>query len=126
MTLDPSLPKPQSLEQERNMLAQERTLLASERTFLAWLRTGLTSIGIGIAIARLLLFQNLEKAHLAQLVGQLLIVWGLVIFGFALVSYRRTCKKLSSSLNTPHSFTSLTLLTLCLALLSLTLFWIVV
>lgn len=35
-------------------LAEERTKLAKERTFAAWLRTGLGTIGIGLALAKLL------------------------------------------------------------------------
>lgn len=34
--------------------APRRTYLAAERTYLAWLRTGLTSIGIALAVGRLI------------------------------------------------------------------------
>ena len=37
----------------RTDLAAERTKLAKERTFAAWIRTGLSSAGIGIALAKL-------------------------------------------------------------------------
>lgn len=115
-----------SLEQERNLLSQERTLLSSERTFLSWLRTGLTSIGIGIAIARLLLFENVQSAYLAHLVGQLLIVWGIAIFIFALGSYHRTYKKLYPLNKLSHYFTTVAFLTLALIVLSFILFWIII
>ena len=126
MNPDHPLIKSHTLEQERNKLANERTLLASERTFLSWLRTGLTSIGIGIAIARLLIFNNPQKEYIADLIGQLLIVWGIIIFIFSLISYRRSYKKLNPSINNFYALTGLTFLTSLLILLSCVLFWIIV
>src|ERR1700722_4065297 len=86
---------------ERTNLAQERTLLAAERTFLAWIRTGLTSIGLGVALARLIVFANAEHQHIGHLIGQLLIMWGICTFGFALISYRRSCYKIAQLTSFP-------------------------
>lgn len=117
------------LEVERNAFAQERTLLASERTFLSWIRTGLTGIGIGIAIARLVIFKTSFHQHIANWIGQLLILWGISIFIFALISYYRSCKKIekSSSQSHPHrSFlVGLSFITIILIILSFISFWIV-
>ena len=118
----PSSPKQQ--DDDRNALARERTQLAAERTFLSWIRTGLTSIGIGIALARLITFRELEHQQMSHFIGQLLILWGTSIFGFALFSYRRTCSQIKGA---PYwgSFTGLTIATIILIFLSLALFWII-
>lgn len=86
------LKNPNSLENERNLLAIERTRLASERTFLSWIRTGLTGVGFGVAVARFVVFHSPEKELQAKFVGQLLIVWGIIVFIFSLVSYWRSYK----------------------------------
>ncbi len=122
------LPSPQIPEpplDERNLLAQERTQLAAERTFLAWIRTGLTSIGIGIALARFIIFRQSEHQHLGHFIGQMLILWGIAIFGIALISYRRTARQIKAA---PYqgAFTGLTIATMILIILGLALFWIVV
>jgi len=116
---------PSQLEFERNLLAHERTQLAVERTFLAWLRTGLTSVGIGIAIARLIIFENVHHEYLANIVGQLLVLWGVAIFIFALVSYQRTNRKLNQTFPYTSSYIGLAIATLVLIILSLVLFWII-
>lgn len=119
----PIEPKPEQLD-KRGLLSEERTKLAAERTFLAWLRTGMTSIGIGIAIARFIIFREIEHQQLGHLVGQLLILWGISIFGFALISYNRTMRRF----HTPaaHPFIGLVIATVILMILSFILFWIVV
>lgn len=119
---------PPSLESERNLLAQERTRLASERTFLSWLRTGLTGIGIGIAIARLVIFQTPFHQKIAHWIGQFLILWGIGIFLFALISYRRSVKKIgTTSLTTYHAtFWGLSFITMALIIFTVVLLWIVV
>lgn len=109
---------------QRGILSEERTKLAAERTFLAWLRTGMTSIGIGIAIARFIIFRNLENQHLGHLVGQLLVLWGIAIFGFALISYTHTMRRFRTSITYP--FFGLVISTVILMILSFILFWIVV
>jgi putative membrane protein len=113
---------------ERTLLAQERTRLAAERTFLAWLRTGLTGIGIGIAISKFVFFETISHQRTAHLVGQFLILWGLCTFLFALNSYYKSLKKISSSGSSPGnpSFVGLSLITAALIFFSLTLFWIII
>lgn len=127
--MQPDLPSQtkQQLEADSNLLASERTLLARERTFLAWIRTGLTSVGLGVAIARFLLFQNLTHQQLAQMIGQLLILWGVLIFSLALVSYRRSYRLSCQHLMKIYSlsFMGLTIGTLILIFASLVLFWII-
>jgi uncharacterized membrane protein YidH (DUF202 family) len=115
----------QSKEDQSIALARERTLLAAERTFLSWIQTGLTSMGISLAIARLLIFQTTEATHIARLVEPLLILWGVGIFVFALINYQRSHQKLTLSMPTLHSLTGLTLMTLILIILCSLLFWIV-
>ncbi len=127
--MQPDAPSPtkQQLEAENNLLASERTLLARERTFLAWIRTGLTSVGLGVAIARFLLFQSLTHQQWAQVIGQLLILWGVLIFSLALVSYRRSYQLSNQYLMKIYSlsFMGLTIGTLILIFASLALFWII-
>ncbi|CUI17883.1 conserved putative membrane protein [Candidatus Protochlamydia naegleriophila] len=119
---------PPSLENERNLLAQERTRLASERTFLSWIRTGLTGIGIGIAIARLVTFQTYSHQKMAHWIGQFLILWGIGIFLFALISYRRSVKKIEMTSFTAYhaTFWGLSFITIALIIFTFVLLWIVV
>ncbi len=83
------------LARERTSLATERNRLANERTFLAWTRTGLACVGGGLAIMRFLIFQTVTHQMMSQLVGGILVVLGIAIFGLSLFDYRRTYKKLS-------------------------------
>lgn len=83
-----------SLARERNLLAAERTWLAAERTFSAWMRTGLAGVGGGLGVIHFLIFENPLNKFAANLVGELLIVWGMSIFVFAYISYSRFCKRL--------------------------------
>lgn len=87
------------LAKERNFLASERTRLAAERTISAWMRTGLASVGAGFAIIKLIYFQQEKHRLLAHGIGEVLIIWGMVIFIFALINFRHTCKALSLSVN---------------------------
>ena len=101
------------------------------RTFLSWLRTGLTSIGLGIAIAKFIIFHTPEKQFIGHLMGQLLILWGICIFFFALIGFRRSYHKLAKSIPLrakpyQYSFIGLTIVTTILIILSFVLFWIVV
>lgn len=115
---------PDSLD-KRNHLAEERTKLAAERTFLSWLRTGMTSMGIGIALARLIVFKQIEHQRLGQLIGQLLILWGICIFILSLISYYRSARRFTS-VSTGPSFVALVMITIILIIISFFLFWIVV
>lgn len=75
-------------------LAEEQMRMASERTFLSWIRTGLTSVGLGIAIAKFLVFRSPLNKSTGRWAGVLLIIWGISIFLFALISYRKGYSKL--------------------------------
>lgn len=124
--MEPILPPASQSEQhdKRDILAEERTKLAAERTFLAWLRTGLTSIGIGIAIARFIIFREIQHQHIGHFVGQLMILWGICIFGLALRSYQQTMQRFRTPAAYP--FRGLVITTVILMILSFILFWIVV
>lgn len=114
-----------NLEIDKNALDRERTRMAAERTFLAWIRTGLTSIGIGIALARFFIFHTLLHEQIGKITGKLLILWGICIFCFALYSYRRICIQLQSKAFW-RAYTGLTIATVVLIILAFILFWIVV
>lgn len=114
-----------SLESERNLLAHERTRLASERTLLSWIRTGLAGVGIGVAVARFLVFQNPESRLLAKGIGQLLIIWGIAIFLFALFSYRHSYYQLGIRESYKSSLIGVILIISMLVILCSILFWII-
>lgn len=84
------------LARQRTSLAIERNLLAAERTFSAWVRTGLAGVGGGVLMMKMISYSQAGHAIAAGLVGQLLIIWGLMIFIFAYSGYRRACKRLSA------------------------------
>jgi putative membrane protein len=73
-------------------LAQLRTLLAAERTFAAWVRTALAGIGGGLAIDKLLVFEQTSHEWIARLAGQVLIVGGAALILFAFWDYRRAAQ----------------------------------
>lgn len=112
------------LAKERTMLASERTLLASERTFSAWIRTGLTGVGGGFAIVRLISFQNLLHKNIAYFSGLFLILWGIGIFIFALLRYYASVKKLAQTIKHPQSIVGFTFMIACLVVVSLVLLFI--
>jgi putative membrane protein len=85
------------LAQERTQLASERTLLAAERTLSAWIRTGLTSLGGGFAILRLISFETLVHQKLADFVGEFLILWSIAIFLYSYLSYKKSVKQLEKA-----------------------------
>lgn len=80
---------------EQNSLANQRTRFSAERTLSAWMRTGLASVGGGFAILRLLVFENVTHRLLADVIGEILLFWGIVIFIFALRDYHKTCIRLN-------------------------------
>lgn len=98
------------LAHERNHLASERTRLAAERTISAWLRTGLATVGGGFAIVRFLTFGNINHRLMANAVGELLILWGIFIFLFALKDYRASCQNLEVAPHKNELWVSLTVL----------------
>lgn len=110
---------------ENTLFAEEQIRMASERTFLAWVRTGLTSVGIGIAIAKFILFRSAINQTTGKWVGLLLILWGLGIFIFALLSYQKSYRKLKLFKLEKHPLVPLTIITGVLVFISLTLFLIV-
>jgi putative membrane protein len=117
--------QPRELDGERTILAKDRTRLAAERTFLSWIRTGLTSIGIGIALARFVVFESAVHERISQYAGQLLILWGFGVFGFALFSYRKSCIEFKSDA-VWRSFVVLSVATFILMVVSLVIAWIMV
>jgi len=76
------------LSVERTYEAHERTGLALERTLAAWLRTGLTMIGVGLGVAKLL--PDSTDLWLARLLGIALICGGGVVFLLGYHTYRRS------------------------------------
>ncbi len=87
-----------TLAEERTELAGERTRLAAERTFNSWIRTGLAGVGGGLAIMHLLFFENPYHRMLARWMGQFLILWGGLLFLYALYGYHRVVHQLSKTL----------------------------
>lgn len=86
------------LARERTLLARERTRFSAERTLSSWIRTGLASVGGGFAIIRLLVFQAISHRIMANIIGEILIVWGIVILVLSLIDYRKSCKKFKQRL----------------------------
>lgn len=110
----------------RDELATERTQLAAERTFLSWIRTGLTGVAGGLAVARLIAFQTLEHKRIAQWVGELLIVWGIIIFIFGLISYRRNCRRFTHLKDYQQALWQVVLIVVTVIILSLVLLFILI
>jgi uncharacterized membrane protein YidH (DUF202 family) len=76
------------LEEERTYESHERTGLALERTLAAWLRTGLTMIGVGLGVAKLL--PDSTALWLARPLGIILICGGGAVFFLGYHTYRRS------------------------------------
>lgn len=79
-------------------MAVERTRLAAERTFSAWIRTGLAGVGGGLAIIHLLVFENEMHRMAAKMMGQLLLLWGGLLFLYALYGYDRVVRHLGKAI----------------------------
>ncbi len=112
----------ENLRQEE--LASERTLLAAERTFSAWIRTGLAALGGGLAVARALVFNSYAHEVAARALGVLLVGWGASIFVYALISYHRTCMRLSQENRSSNSLGIMILMTTILFIIAMLVFWI--
>lgn len=82
------------LARQRTTLALERNLMAAQRTFTSWIRTGLAGVGGGILIMKVLSFSRVEHKLIATMAGQLMILWGILIFIFAFTGYSRISSKL--------------------------------
>ena len=64
---------------------------SAERTLLAWVRTGLALMGFGFLVAR---FAVAGAQGLAAWFGSIVVVFGAVANGLALVDYRREVRRL--------------------------------
>jgi putative membrane protein len=107
-------------------LASERTLLAAERTFSAWIRTGLAALGGGLAVARALVFKTDVHQEVARVIGWLLVIWGASIFVYAIISYHRTCVRLSQESLSRNSLGAMILMTAIVLIIATLVFWITV
>jgi putative membrane protein len=77
--------------------APRRTLLAAERTYLAWLRTGMGSIGVALAVGRLVPVL-LGSSHLAYAwLGAGYGVLGIFLIGYALLRAKRVSDALRAN-----------------------------
>lgn len=81
-----------SSSDSRTNWAHERTSLAKERTFSAWLRSGLSAVGVGLGLVKLL--PSVEPHWMMQLIGILFIGAGAVIFVMGYATYHNVMKKL--------------------------------
>ena len=90
-------------ETDSEMLAQERTLLAAERTFSAWLRTALAAMAGGLTMLRLISFKTDLHRALAHIIGETLILWGLLIIILASISYKKMRDALSIQKYSHHA-----------------------
>lgn len=113
-----------ALAKERTVLANERTKMSNERTFLSWVRTGLACVAGGIAIIRFLPFQQSMHEFIAKIVGECLIVMGILIFLIAFFNYRQSYKQLDLLPEQKGSFLATAFVTVALVVLSSILLWI--
>ena len=82
---------------EQTHESSELTGLASERTLAAWMRTGLTMIGVGLGVAKLL--GGPTDLWLVQLLGIVLICGAGVVF---LLGYHTYHQSLAARLEAGH------------------------
>lgn len=85
------------LAEIRTSLAHGRSLYAAERTFAAWIRTGFSISGAGVTLATAL--QNTASRKISLVMGTILILAGIVMFGYALYEYRRSFKYIKDVYN---------------------------
>ena len=83
---------PDALTDSRTNWAHERTRLAKERTFSAWLRSGLSAVGVGLGLAKLL--PSVEPRWMMQAIGILFIGAGGIVFIMGFQTYHNVMKKL--------------------------------
>lgn len=114
------------LAKERTQLASERNRLAAERTLSAWLRTGLAGVGGGLAIIKFVFFKSPEKLQISYYSGIALVVWGIAVILYALLSYFRIIGRLTRIHADISGKVGLTLLVFILIILSLSLLYIVI
>lgn len=112
----------EEMARQRTILAMQRNALAAQRTFNAWLRTGLAGVGGGIAVIKFLPFADPTHRFAADLIGQILILWGICIFLYALFSYIQTNRQLSVMGEKDGKYLAIILITSCLVIIAITLF----
>lgn len=78
--------------EERTDWAMQRNVYAKERTFSAWMRTGLSSVAVGLGIARLL--SAVGQEWVARTIGVLLIFTGGVTYGLSFWRYLQDYREL--------------------------------
>ncbi len=108
----------------RDELALERTIMAADRTYSAWVRSGLAGVGGGLAVARLLEINNHGNQVLAVVIAALLVIWGAIIFIYAIIDYRRTCVKLKQEGQMKNSLRAFSLMTAVLLIVAALALWI--
>jgi len=108
----------------REELASLRTILAAERTFSAWIRTGLAALAGGLAVGRALVFRRYTPQVVARVIGGLLVIWGAGIFLFAIISYHRTCVRLSQEGVGKNSLVAMISMTAMLFIIAALVCWI--
>ncbi len=106
------------------MLAEERTLLAAERTFSAWLRTALAAIAGGIAILRLISFKSDTHRTIAHVIGEMLILWGILLIVMSSIDYKKTHQKLIVAQSYKSSHLGFVLIVLPLLIICGLLIWV--
>ena len=106
-------------ESDSEILAQERTLLAAERTFSAWLRTAIAAMASGLTMLRLIVFKTDVHRVIAHVIGETLIVWGLLIIIFASIGYRRVRNTVATTKSSYWSQLEYALIVVPLLLVSL-------
>jgi putative membrane protein len=91
--------------------APRRTYLAAERTYLAWLRTGLASIGIALAVGRLIpaLIDASQSAFAVLGIGYGLL--GVFLIVYAAVSARRIRTALEEDRSLPSNWAAMLVVT---------------
>ncbi|KAF0972333.1 hypothetical protein FDP41_009236 [Naegleria fowleri] len=108
-----------------NKQSEARDLLAVERTQLAWVRTGLSTIAIGIAIAKLLTTGSDSDAAkiLMVTIGTIFIILGLLIFFYSFVRFHYATRRLISGVYVADMFSPVFMfvfgVTACVAALAL-------
>ncbi|MCL4380616.1 DUF202 domain-containing protein [Candidatus Dependentiae bacterium] len=107
-------------------LAEERTLLAAERTFSAWIRTALAAMAGGLAILRLITFKTELHRLIAHIMGEMLIVWALLLLIVAAMEYKKTVAQLQYTKNFKSSSIGFILIVVPLWIISLLLIWVTV
>jgi putative membrane protein len=95
-----------------NQGSMARDLLAAERTYLAWVRTGLSIIGIGVAIVKLISDRHHEA--LVKATGGVMIVSGVLAVLYAwfrniVTMYQLEIGKFSLDTIGPHLFLATTI-----------------